>query len=207
MKKLTKYTIAVALIITLGIKTSCNERTQNTSSVTDANSRIFNHCEYTDEAEIVGLNGGKYISVPDGMIIAGPMQYENVDDIPFIYLDIEHDVEIIVPAGLFIQTTEVTQDQFLTFVKSSGYAWQSTEIYVQDNNTHIDGDLPVTGVSINDAEAYCQWLTSISNCYHRLPTEYEWEYVCKYGMNIGVKDATKPPNIVWQGWTSDNRSL
>ncbi len=52
----------------------------------------------------------------------------------------------------------------------------------RENKNH-----PITGVSWNDAVAYCQWLSRKTGQNYRLPTEAEWEYAARGGAK-GVKD-------------------
>ena len=40
---------------------------------------------------------------------------------------------------------------------------------------YLQDDHPVTGISLYEAEAYCQWMTQQTGMIHRLPTEAEWE--------------------------------
>ena len=58
--------------------------------------------------------------------------------------------------------------------------------------------MPVTGVSVKDAEKYCAWLAKNDPAHvYRLPTEAEWELAAGHmpkdaDFNCGVGDAIKP---------------
>jgi len=62
-----------------------------------------------------------------------------------------------------IDQYEVTNTQYKQFVEATGHAapW--------DSYSASTASLPVTGVSWNDAQAYCEWAGK------RLPTDAEWE--------------------------------
>jgi formylglycine-generating enzyme required for sulfatase activity len=45
----------------------------------------------------------------------------------------------------------------------------------QGTRPSADPRLPVTGIDLEAAEAYCEWLSARSGIAHRLPTEQEWE--------------------------------
>ena len=56
----------------------------------------------------------------------------------------------------------------------SPYTWRNTGFEQNDNS-------PVVNVSWHDAVAYCRWLSDKDGRAFRLPTEAEWEYVCRAG--------------------------
>jgi formylglycine-generating enzyme required for sulfatase activity len=67
----------------------------------------------------------------------------------------------------YIDGVEVTTERYAKFLAANGSLappdeWDSLDLARQ-------GQLPVVGVSWNDAQAYCQWVGK------RLPTEAEWE--------------------------------
>ncbi|WP_233903565.1 SUMF1/EgtB/PvdO family nonheme iron enzyme [Stieleria maiorica] len=109
----------------------------------------------------------------------------------------------------YIAETEVTVGQFRRFVDATGYqttaergmtemvGWEPTpddkplyqsHDFLRDqkfswkNPGFPQGDdHPIVGVSLTDARAYCQWLSQRDGVRYRLPTEAEWELVCRAG--------------------------
>jgi sulfatase modifying factor 1 len=67
----------------------------------------------------------------------------------------------------YIDATEVTTARYAKFLQANGSLAPPGDWDSVDLKKH--GDLPVVGVSWNDAHAYCQWVG------RRLPTEAEWE--------------------------------
>jgi formylglycine-generating enzyme required for sulfatase activity len=64
-------------------------------------------------------------------------------------------------------------------------------------------DLPIVGVSWNNAIAYCRWLSTISGKIYRLPTEAEWEYSAKGGETYESADSNYLNLTRWYGKNSD----
>ncbi len=108
---------------------------------------------------------GKAVKVPEGMVYvpAGPFVMGD-NDLPLAAPAHKKEVE-----GFFIDKYEVTNAQYLEFMKATGHAMPE---HILNNGGQIPKgreNHPVTQVSWWDAKAYCDWAGK------RLPTEAEWE--------------------------------
>ncbi|MDX1968557.1 MAG: formylglycine-generating enzyme family protein [Planctomycetaceae bacterium] len=135
------------------------------------------------------------MTIPAGRFMMGsPIDDEEArpDERPQIEVEIAHPFEL--------GQTEVTRGQFRKFVEASGYrtlaerekggfafssktqrlepeinsSWRTTGF--EQNDEH-----PVVNVAVEDADAFCEWLSKEEGRTYRLPTEPEWEYACRAG--------------------------
>jgi Sulfatase-modifying factor enzyme 1 len=68
----------------------------------------------------------------------------------------------------------VTNMEYVRFVEATEHPapmYWIEGIYATEKATH-----PVTGITIQEAKAYCEWLSKETGETYRLPTEWEWEW-------------------------------
>ncbi len=59
---------------------------------------------------------------------------------------------------------------------TAGQYAQYSQISGECSYTALADDMPLTDVSLAEAEKYSRWLTSVTGADYRLPTEGEWEH-------------------------------
>jgi len=129
-------------------------------------------CSKKIDDKMVLIPGGEFFMGSDSLVLEIPNKYPSScsED----WFDGEFPLHKVYIDSFYLDRYEVTFAQFTSFVDETGYKsegiWDS--LYNSDHNLDID-NIPVVGVSWNDAKAYCNWLDK------RLPTEAEWEYAAK----------------------------
>jgi formylglycine-generating enzyme required for sulfatase activity len=107
--------------------------------------------------------------------------------------------------GFWISRYEVTQGQFQKLMVSN------------PSTSPADTNRPVDSVTWTEANSYCALLTqddhsagSIpTNCAYRLPTEAEWEYICRAGTTTRFSHGNDPSytQVDTYAWNVDNSGL
>ncbi len=97
----------------------------------------------------------------------------------------QHPVRLTQP--FYLGKHEVTIAQFRSFCNETGYRSTIEEAgYVDrlwkryDEGSQSDS-LPAAGVSWEDAQAFCRWLSEKDGFPYELPTEAQWEFACRAG--------------------------
>ena len=110
----------------------------------------------------------------------------------------EHPSHEVALDEFWLGRTEVTVAQFRQFVEATNYRttaerqghgsvlvkgeWEKRHGFSWRNPGFAQNHRhPVVGVSRDDAEAFCGWLSDLTGYRHSLPTEAQWEYACRAG--------------------------
>lgn len=133
--------------------------------------------------EMIAVNGGNFLMGADNS------SNRKADEKP------SHNVEV---SSFWIGKHEITWKQYDAFVFGEFGPEQfieksklqtlgidavsgATPPYVDMSFNMGKGKSPAVNMTQYAAIMYCKWLTSKTGIFYRLPTEAEWEYVCKKG--------------------------
>jgi len=155
--------------------------------------------------EIAGVEF-QLVTVPSGSFIMGSNSHDG-DERPAHKVNIDYSVEI--------GKTEVTVAQFRAFVEASGYEKQgwTRDRRCSDHMGTVENrpcqnprfeqteSHPISRVTFYDAKEFCKWLSQQTGEDFRLPTEAEWEYVCRAGTTGDY--AGDIEQMAWFNTTSD----
>lgn len=118
------------------------------------------------DKEFINSLGMKLVRVESGSFVMGEDCSGDFDERP------AHRVNITGP--LYVATTPVTNAQYEEFDPSHKALRGKRGISIDDSEA-------VVSVSWDDAARFCKWLSKKEGKPYRLPSEAEWEYVCRAG--------------------------
>jgi sulfatase modifying factor 1 len=134
--------------------------------------------------------------------------------------EIQHRVTI--SRGFYIGKYPITIEQFQSFVDQTGYkteaergtsggfGWngqdlvQSPEFNWRNPGYPSSKSHPVTIITLEDAQAFCKWISSKSKIKVQLPTESQWEFACRAGGQERTYAGDTDENIDEIAWTKVN---
>jgi formylglycine-generating enzyme required for sulfatase activity len=112
------------------------------------------------------LGGVRFVTVPAGSFAMGDSSGQAQAN--------ERPVHRVTLVAFRMASTEITLGQWKAFLADAGHA--------TGRSTAQSDDHPVVGVTWEDARAYCDWFSAEYGVVMRLPTEAEWEYAARGGL-------------------------
>lgn len=86
---------------------------------------------------------------------------------------------VTITKGFWMGVTEVTQGQWDAVMGRGAAAAK----LAREKRGFVGEDLPMVDVTWREAEEFCRRLSAVEGARFRLPTEAEWEYACRAGVD------------------------
>jgi formylglycine-generating enzyme required for sulfatase activity len=106
----------------------------------------------------------------------------------------QHQVRI--SEGFWMGQTEVTEGQYMSVMNA--LPWSGSALVPEDVNN------PAVCVNWEDAAAFCRKLSQQEGETYRLPSEAEWEYVCRAGTTTRFSFGDSGSSLGDYAWFHDN---
>jgi formylglycine-generating enzyme required for sulfatase activity len=148
--------------------------------------------EVLARAPITNTIGMTLKEIPAGTFMMGSPEDETgrYDD--------EHQHKVTITKAFYMQTTEVTQGQWMAVMGSEPWKGKS--------GVNEGANYAATWVSWDDAVAYCEKLSEREGEMYRLPSEAEWEYACRAGAETRWSFGDDEKELGDYAWYQENAS-
>jgi formylglycine-generating enzyme len=154
---------------------------------TKAGQRVYDNCLSTE-----------LVWIPPGKFLMGSPKSENGP------AGADKQVPVTLTQGYWLGRFEVTQLEWQTLMHTT--PWEGKD------NVKEGDDYPVTFVSWNEAQQFCEKLTQIERQAGRLPagwkymlpTEAQWEYACRAGTTTRYSFGDKVADLGNYAWFMEN---
>ncbi len=149
--------------------------------------KLYTPCQVFTDSLKDGQEGPEMVYLPGGIFNMGDGQgIGSNDEKPVHEVTLDH---------FALGKYPVTVGEYLRFVEAAGEhqpEWMeeggkynvktgTEDHYKRIGESLTDEHCPITGISWEDAVAYCEWLSEQTGAGYVLPTEAEWEYACRAG--------------------------
>jgi sulfatase modifying factor 1 len=133
--------------------------------------------------------------IPAGTFMMGSPESETYRE------DNETQHKVTITKAFYMQTTEVTQGQWMAVMGTEPWKGQRTSKWVKEGANY-----PASHVSWDDVVAFCQKLSEKEGKTYRLPTEAEWEYACRAGTETTWSFGDDEKELGDYAWYRENTS-
>ena len=82
-------------------------------------------------------------------------------------------------ADAYRQLATYSEDEFIRFWERQSQGGQESAPRLWDDSRYNRPNQPVVGVNWYEAMAYAAWLSQVTGCLYRLPSEAEWEWAAR----------------------------
>jgi eukaryotic-like serine/threonine-protein kinase len=184
--------------------------------------------------EIKNPLGMKLLLIPPGKCVIGssPSEQEEANNyLPTAFRPLVQGEskprEVSIDQPFWLAAQEVTVGDFQTFITATGHrtaaesdgkgaerwnpdtksAEQRPEWTWKHRDFAADPRLPVVGVTLADAQAFCDWLSQKYRRKYFIPTEAQWEYACRAGTSTPWHWGDLPAQADTFAWNTDRKPV